>query len=242
MKLTHETIAAALSLTARLFEQVAKTQGAKFVFLGGAAVPLYQDIISFAGFAMTKDIDILASVISPSSKAELEKAFSQVGLVRDGDSGKTSQEQALPFRWWHENRIQIDLLSTDLDWGGNHNRWFRSAWENAIRVSLPTGEAVWLAYPPAYIACKLDAFHARGSENIFRSKDLHDLLKVIAGRSALKAETATADIKLRNFVASSLHILSRNSDFDYLLSELSVSLQVPPDLLKSRVSQLIRLA
>ena len=65
MKLTHETIAPALSLTARLFERVAKTQGAKFVFLGGAAVPLYQDLISFAGFAMTKDIDILASVISP---------------------------------------------------------------------------------------------------------------------------------------------------------------------------------
>lgn len=67
MKLTHETTAAALSLTARLFEQVAKTQGAKFVFLGGAAVPLYQDIISFAGFAMAAESspDLLKSRVPP---------------------------------------------------------------------------------------------------------------------------------------------------------------------------------
>lgn len=40
MKLTHETIAPALSLTARLFEQVAKTQGGANYLLSEMSVSL----------------------------------------------------------------------------------------------------------------------------------------------------------------------------------------------------------
>ncbi|WP_009958369.1 hypothetical protein [Verrucomicrobium spinosum] len=240
MNIDQDNIASVLSEAAEVFEAMEKEGRLRLVFLGGAAVPLYADTLTFDGFSATKDLDVVTSIVSDRDREFVENTLARHGLVRDRDSGMTSAGRALPFRWWFQMKIQVDILSTDFDWGGNHNRWFRLAWQGALRLTLPSGKAIWLAHPPSFIGAKLDAFRDRGVEDYYHAKDLRDILAVVRRRARLHDEILASDLGLRNFIASAFHELSRHRDFALVLAEVCNGDSESEALLRSRIGALIK--
>lgn len=240
MNIDQDNIASVLSEAAEVFEAMEKEGRLRLVFLGGAAVPLYADTLTFDGFSATKDLDVVTSIVSDRDREFVENTLARHGLVRDHDSGMTPVGRALPFRWWFQRKFQVDILSTDFDWGGNHNRWFRLAWQGALRLTLPSGKAIWLAHPPSYIGAKLDAFRDRGVEDYYHAKDLRDIMTVVRGRTRLHGEILGSDLRLRNFIASAFHELSRHRDFALVLAEVCNGDSESESLLRSRIGALIK--
>jgi len=143
-----ELIAQALS---ELREQV--------VFVGGCAVgPLLTDPAA-ASPRVTYDVDLVAEVTALRGYHRLERGFSRRGFERDmaGDA---------PICRWRYQRLEVDLMPTDLAVLGFANRWYPLAVVSAERVLLPSGTAIRLIGAAAFMATKFEAFADRGRNDL----------------------------------------------------------------------------
>jgi hypothetical protein len=64
---------------------------------------------------------------------------------------------------------------------------------------------------------KLEAFHDRGREDLYLSKDLEDIVTLVDGRPELAGELALADLELRTYVAAELTRLLADPTFQEAL-------------------------
>ena len=79
-----------------------------------------------------------------------------------------------------------------------------------------------LIRPEYFVATKLEAYLGRGGNDPIGSRDIEDLLNLFDGRPALLAEIEQAEPNLRQFIASEVRNLLKNSDFDYAVQACSL--------------------
>lgn len=242
MTITRETILEALNIASRIFDALEKNHRVRFVFVGGAAVPLYADTVTFESFAPTKDLDVVTAITSEEDFLRIRRLMRQSDFVPDSEAGMTPPEDTLRFRWWYEKRFKVDILSTRFDVDGNHARWFRAAWKGAFCQTLPGGTRLWLANPAAFVASKLDAYAGRGNGNLLGSKDFAEVLYLMAARSSLVAEIEKADVELRLYVTSTLKSLASNSAFQQSIAAQFHDDNKKAEAVREKLSYLINLA
>ena len=142
--------------------------------------------------SLTKDLDTVIQIHSYGEQQEVERALSEYGFRRDL-SGE------LPVEAWLWHGVRIDILPhMNSITKTLMNPWFEDIIETATRVEALPGRYAWIASAPAFLASKCVAFQDRGRGDLFKSKDLEDILAVIDGRPELEGEVGASAPRLRD--------------------------------------------
>jgi predicted nucleotidyltransferase len=176
------------------------------VFVGGATIGLWATDKAAAEFRPTDDVDVIVEVASQLAYYRFEEGLRQLGFTGD---------KKVICRFHHpQHGLTLDAMPTDASILGFENRWQNEAFPHAVSVPLPSGTKI-RAVPPAHLlATKLEAFGARGEDDLLRSHDFEDVITLIDRREEVVAEVRDAPEELRAFVAGALAALLDHRDFD----------------------------
>src|SRR5262249_43385660 len=147
----------------------------------------------------------ITEVGSYAEYAKLADRLRDVGLTEDHREGA-------PICRWKRGDLVIDVMPTDERILGFTNRWYVPALESAQQIDI-AGISARVVTAVHFLAMKLEAFHARGKDDVMGSHDLEDLITVIDGRAEVVDELRASAPALRTFVASELQQLLRRRDF-----------------------------
>jgi len=162
------------------------------VLVGGCATGLLLTAPRAELIRATRDVDVVAELVSLSDYHELEAAVSRRGFRHD-----LSPEA--PICRWIRDGTRLDLVPSRPEILGFSNSWYPLAVDLAERVKLPGGLAMRLIPASVFVAAKLEAFWGRGEGDFLASHDLEDILTVVDGRSELADELANAPVRLRAY-------------------------------------------
>ena len=161
----------------------------KVVFLGGATVALLLTDPGAHHVRVTKDVDCIVEVASLLEYHYLDKRLRAHGFVND--------QGGVICRYRLGQRV-LDVMPTVATILGFANRWASQAIVAALPYELRPGLAVRLVTPTYLLATKLEAFKARGRQDMLMSHDLEDIVLLIDGRPELVEEArsqAPADLR-----------------------------------------------
>lgn len=158
----------------------------------------------------TKDVDAIVDVASYSKYAALAKRLRGLGLVEDTAPGA-------PLCRWRRDDLILDVMPVSEPMLGFSNRWYPSAIETARSIDI-AGHNVPVVTPALFIATKLEAFHGRGSDDLWASHDLEDIIAVVDGRHEIVNDIAAADVDVRGYIAEEFRALLANRDFSEVLA------------------------
>lgn len=181
------------------------------VFIGGAVASLLITDPAAAYVRPTEDVDIVTRVTSRREYYRLEAALRNLGLRND-----TSPDAPI-CRWVTAHGTTVDIMPIDVDILGFTNRWYDFAVASSEAYRIPSGIEIRLVSAPAFIATKLEAYHARGTKDYVASHDIEDVMLVIDGRPSITGEIEEAPISVRTFIANSMSELLKDEDFLYAL-------------------------
>lgn len=182
------------------------------VFIGGAIAPLLQTDPPFPRARPTSDVD---GVMATSTYAESQRV--QAELIRKGFR-QHPKDLKHAHRWIGPSGIPLDLTPTGEHLGGSGNPWDAIAIETAVEVTLVGGVAIRHASAPAFLAQKWAAHHDRGRDDPLASRDLEDLLALLASRPGVVDEVAAAPASLRAYVAEQARGFLQSPDAHDLLA------------------------
>ena len=86
------------------------------------------------------------------------------------------------------NGLAVDVMVPDPSVLGHNAEWFAEAYDCAGTFVLPSGLMVRAITPPYFLATKLAAFSDRGGGAFIGSKDIEDIINLIAAYPALLKE------------------------------------------------------
>lgn len=185
------------------------------VFVGGAVVDLLITDPVHPGARTTMDVDAVVEVSGLDQYYGLLDQLRAKGFHEDITSGLTCR--------WRKGEMVLDLMTADGTGLGFSNRWYRSACQNAVSLSI-AGLQIKVISAPDFLATKLEAFRDRGGFDYMASHDLEDFITLVDGREELITEVKKAPVNLREFLAKSCQQLLGSREFgDNLAGHL------PPD-------------
>jgi len=203
------------------------------VFVGGCATGLLITQPLVADARATEDVDAIVEVASLVGYHALAAQLMEQGFKQ------TMADNTPPFRW-HWNGMQLDLVPLDEKVLGFANRWYKAGFEAAVTATLPSGLQLRHLAAPYFMATKLEAFKDRGSNDVYLSHDLEDVITVVDGREALVNELAAAPPDVRDFVAQTLRGILQHTDFTNALPGI-VSQSTRTGLVLHRFTQISKL-
>ncbi len=154
----------------------------------------------------TYDVDAIAQVLSRAEYYQFAEKLKDKGFREDTDEG------APMCRWRGENVI-LDVMPIDPDILGFGSDWYQEAQENAVKLALPSGNAIFLITSPFFLITKLDAFKGRGNGDYMQSHDIEDIVTVLDGRPELIGELEKAEPKVKQELAARFEALRQNTRF-----------------------------
>jgi hypothetical protein len=196
-----------------LFESVVRVLAPvldELVFVGGCTTGIFLTDPAAAGIRPTRDVDAIVDVTSYAQYIALADRLRMVGLAEDTSEGA-------PLCRWRQGTLIVDVMPTDASVLGFSNRWYAAAIETAVTHAV-AGLSVQVVTPALFIATKPEAFHGRGSGDVFASHDLEDIVTVVDGRAEILNDVAVADAQIRAYIASEIRSLLDNQDFIEALS------------------------
>jgi predicted nucleotidyltransferase len=172
----------------------------EIVFVGGCATGLLVTDSGAAPVRVTKDVDVIAEILSYADYAVFSERMHALGFEEDASEGA-------PLCRWRHGSLMLDVMPLDASILGFSNRWYPEALRTATRIALPQGTVLRVITAPYFLGTKLDAFHDRGGNDYYVSQDLEDVITVIDGRASLIDEVASAPVELRQFISASFQML-----------------------------------
>lgn len=169
----------------------------KFVFLGGAVIELLVDNPTVSELRPTKDVDVVAEVLTTSAFYALEQRLRQAGFQHD-----TSEDA--PLCRWLVDGYRVDVMPVEAPPLGMNTRWFREALDFPVPNSLGDGCEINVVSAPVFIATKLEAYRDRGRRDVQASHDVEDIISVIDGCADIVEALASAPPVVRSFVVREL--------------------------------------
>ena len=100
---------------------------------------------------------------------------------------------------------------------GYSNRWYPAAIETAQPFDI-AGHNLRVVTPAMFIATKLEAFRARGGNDVFASHDLEDIIAVVDGRPEIVGDIAAAADDVREYIGVEIRALLDDRDFTEALA------------------------
>ena len=178
----------------------------RFVFLGGAVVPLLVDHPTLMEFRPTKDVDVIVELISYPEFSAFEERLRAAGFKHDTSEG------APIYRWIVEN-CRVDVMPMDSRPLGMNTSWFREALQLSNLVDLGEGREANVIAPALFLATKLEAFQDRGKGDYYSSHDLEDIITVVDGRPRIVEDVSSAPEAVRAFISGWFTHLLSEADF-----------------------------
>lgn len=176
------------------------------VFLGGATLELFITDPGAGAPRPTRDVDVIIELGSYPEFVELQERLRELGFREDSSPGA-------PLCRWETQGIKVDVMPTREDILGFTNRWYADAMRGAGEADLGSGVTIRLVTAPYFVATKLEAFRARGSDDYLTSHDLEDVVAVVDGRAELVGEVRSSDASLRGYLADVIAVLLENEEF-----------------------------
>ncbi|MDZ4801161.1 MAG: hypothetical protein SGI92_23635 [Bryobacteraceae bacterium] len=97
------------------------------------------------------------------------------------------------------------------------------------------GLSIRVITTPYFLATKLEAFHGRGGNDYLGSRDMEDLVFVVAGRSVVAEEVLAAPAPVRSYLQEAINALLKTPAFlDALPGHL-----LPDELSQARISTVV---
>jgi hypothetical protein len=181
------------------------------VFIGGVVAELLQTKAVLPKPRATDDVDAVAGI---TSRKELER-FSEE--LRKRGFHEDSREGAPVCRWLTPNGMTFDLVPVEPGLLGFGNTWDRMALETAEIENLDADTTIRRVTGPVFLAMKWEAFHDRGGGDWYASRDVEDVIGVIAARPEIIGELSSAAEEVRTYVALQCAALLARDDVDDIL-------------------------
>lgn len=192
-----------------------------FVFTGGSVVSLLMDRPAVTVSRPTKDVDVIAEVVTRIQYTKLEARLREIGFRHDTSEGA-------PICRWIVEGVKVDVMPMNDPVGAFKNQWFDLAVASALPMNVH-GESVSVITAPCFVATKIEAFKDRGNGDFMASHDIEDFLTVVDGRENLADEIRAAPSELCGFIAKAVRSFLDNNQFlDSLPGHL------PPDTASQR--------
>jgi len=176
------------------------------VFLGGCATGLLLTDVAAPPIRVTQDVDVITEVASLSGYHRLSEQLRERGFKED-------QRSNAPICRWVAEGIMLDVMPTRREILGFGNEWYRSAFDAAVTIELPSGKQVRMVTAPYFLATKLAAFDGRGAGDYVMSHDMEDIISILDGRPEIVDEVRRADKVLRTHLAMRFAALLRDAKF-----------------------------
>ncbi len=198
---TRERILAAI-------EEVAQRLGADLpgvVFVGATVAALYETARPLE-IRPTNDVDVLTNVKLPAYYALMERLKSR--------GFKESREEGAPVCRLELGNLLVDVMVPEPSVLGFSNAWYPEAFQNAGTFKLPSGRTIRAITPVYFVATKLVAFASRGKGDPIGSKDIEDIVTMLASKPALAQEIAAGSGAVFDFVREKVRDLLKSESFE----------------------------
>ena len=199
----------------------------QFVFVGGSIVSLYVEDKAVREVRPTQDVDCVVKLRGYTNYHLLEQELSKKGF-------NYSQNEGDPICRKIYKGILVDVMPTDEKVLGFSNLWYLEGIKNKIKVKLPSQKEIFIFPLPYFIACKLEAFKARGGNDPRLSHDMEDIMTILDGLSSLD-KLALADDMVVGYLKKNFKQLLSDSLF---LECISCHIEAGP-INKARTLKLI---
>lgn len=176
----------------------------ELVFVGGCTTGLLISDPAAADVRPTRDVDVIAEIVSRSAYYALSKRLRSLGFREDPE---------VICRWQHRDEITLDVMPTDPTILGFSNPWYSGAIATATDHELEQDLVIRVVTPPYFCATKIAAFHGRGKGDYAASHDIEDFLSVVDGRMELVSELRAAEEEVRRYVATEVGGFLRRYEF-----------------------------
>jgi hypothetical protein len=184
----------------------------RVVFVGGAIAPLLQTDPPFPRARITSDVD---GVVARGTYAESERLHRQ--LAERGFRQAIGDTKHV-HRWMGPSGVPFDLVPTGEHLGGSGNPWDAIAIATAVEAGIARGMTIRHASASAFLAQKWAAHHDRGRLDPLGSRDLEDILALLASRPTILEEVAVAPIALKAYVAEQANNFLADANAEDLLA------------------------
>jgi hypothetical protein len=164
-------------------------------FVGGQVAELLITDPAAARIRPTDDVDVIVAVTTRSAYDRLGARLRAVGFQEDRTPG------APLCRWRAPDGVVLDVMPIEEAVLGFSNRWYPMGLATAMPYDLGDGVTLRIVSAPVFLATKWVAFDQRGAGDHLGSRDVEDILAVVAGRPELAAEVRAADGTLRRWLA-----------------------------------------
>jgi len=181
---------------------------AELVLVGGCAVGLLITDKARPTVRVTKDVDLIAEVVTMVSYYELQAKLEALGF-------KSGTDEVICR--WQKGELLIDVMPTQEIGFGSTNRWYPLVVKYAEEHILPRGGAIRVISAPLFIAAKLEAFQNRG-EGDYSHHDIEDIVNIVDGRVELAEEIRRCDEEIRSYIMQ---------EFDDLLADREFAERLP---------------
>lgn len=170
------------------------------VLVGGVATLLFVDD-GVRDIRATTDVDVLVS-------ADLKRWYEVESLLR---ARGFTPDSNLICRFV-KGRLVIDVMPSDPRVLGFSNRWYAGAIETAENRTLGDRKFKATSFP-YFVATKLEAFLGRGRGDFYGSKDIEDLIAVLAGRKTAFRELRQLGGALGEYIRATLRSFMASNEF-----------------------------
>ena len=110
------------------------------------------------------------------------------------------------------------------------NRWYEPAYARANPYALAADLTIRMISAPLFLATKWEAFAGRGAGDYFASRDVEDIVTVVAGRAELVREIAAERGDVRDWNARNVQELLASGEADYLVEGILPPSHLAPGL------------
>ncbi len=182
------------------------------VFIGGAIAPLLQTHPVMPRVRATDDVDALVPSASYARQHTLESRLADLGFTRRAtDAGHA-------HRWRAPDGTPFDLVPAGEHLGGTGSRGDALVLKTATESDLEPGLTIRHANATGFLALKWAAFHDRGQDDPFASRDLEDILALTVSRDSLVTEFRAAPAAIRARIRDGFRWLIDSPDREDLVA------------------------
>ncbi len=189
--------------------------GYKYYFVGGAASQFYIDDDNSSKVRPTDDIDCVVEIMIYKDFILFEQKIIELGFTKDNDSKNIC-------RWKYKN-IYVDIIPSESKKTlGFTNRWYKEGIENAISKKMGNITIHYFSLP-YFMASKMEAYKNKGTNDLFGSTDLEDIIIVMDGIIDLKI-FSDFPLNVIDFMRQAFNELMENPHFlDAIIGHIDIS-------------------
>lgn len=172
--------------------------------MGGATIGLFLDAFGRSQVHPTDDVDCtVPEVVTRTQWWKLEEQLRNRRWAPD-PTGPTC-------RYRSPQDTVVDLMPQDPEVLGFSSSWYPHVVLHAERRPLSTGRSILVPTPALLLACKLEAYEARGAADPYGSEDLEDIAALLDGCPELESSVAAATESVQSWVAEALKRLREST-------------------------------